>query len=136
MPDSSNPSAVLVVDDDVIARHVLSEYLRHCGYQVIEAASAEEALVILRKEGVVVDIVLSGVEMRGETGGFELAQWVRAERPNVDVILASTLKRAADVAGDLCEEGPLAKPYEPQAVVDRIKRLRAARVAKPKDNPN
>ena len=36
--------------------------------------------------------------------------------------------RAADAAGDLCERGPaLSKPYEPGPVLDRIKRLLAAR---------
>ena len=128
-----NSSTVLLVDDDVIGRHLLSEYLRHCGYMVIEAATADEALVVLQSKDVLVHVVLSGVEMRGDAGGFDLAKWVRTNRQNIDVILAATLNRAADVAGDLCEEGPLSKPYEPQVVVDRIKRLRAARSAKTKD---
>lgn len=127
--DVPSSSAVLLVDDDVIARHLLSEYLRHCGYKVIEAASADEALAVLKSTDIPIDVVLSGVD----SGGFELAKWVRATRPNIDLILAGTLDRAAGAAADLCEEGPMAKPYEPQTVVDRIKRLRAVRLAKSKD---
>ena len=44
------------------------------------------------------------------------------------VILAGTPAKAADAAAELCDEGPnLARPYEPQLVVDRIKRLLAKR---------
>lgn len=36
--------------------------------------------------------------------------------------------RAAEAAADLCDDGPMVeKPYEPQIVVDRIRRLLAAR---------
>jgi hypothetical protein len=38
---------VLVVDDEVVARMVISEYSRHCGYRVIEAANSDEALAVL-----------------------------------------------------------------------------------------
>jgi hypothetical protein len=41
------------------------------------------------------------------------------------VILTSGVDRSAEVAGMLCETGPLLeKPYEPQGVVDRIKQFR------------
>jgi hypothetical protein len=43
------------------------------------------------------------------------------------VILTSGVAKAADKAGDLCDEGPLAKPYHPQDVVRRINLLREGR---------
>jgi DNA-binding response OmpR family regulator len=73
-----------------------------------------------------VDVVFSDVVMPGEMDGFGLARWVRANRPGVEVILTSTVDRSAEVAGMLCEAGPLMKkPYEPQSVVERIKQLLA-----------
>jgi DNA-binding response OmpR family regulator len=55
--------------------------------------------------------------------GFALAQWMRREKPGLPIILAATPARAADVAADLCESGPLlAKPYDAQILLDRIKR--------------
>jgi CheY-like chemotaxis protein len=117
---------VLVVEDEVLVRCVISDYLRECGYKVIEASSAEEALQVLQKASVRVDILLSNVQLPGVIDGFALARWVRANHSGIGVILAGTISRAADAAAELCEEGPmLAKPYEPQAVVDRIKRLLA-----------
>jgi DNA-binding NtrC family response regulator len=120
---------VLIVDDEVLVRMVIGAYLRDCGYRVIEAASAEEAMRVIEqdKEGAV-SVVLTDVAMPGERDGFALAQWVRQRRPGCEVILAGTPARAADAAGELCEQGPmLGKPYEPQLVLDRIRRLLALR---------
>jgi DNA-binding response OmpR family regulator len=119
---------VLLVEDEVLIRLPIAEYLRHCGYRVLEAANADEGLTILQKADVRVDVVLSDIEMPGSIDGFGLAQWVRANRPGMDVVLVGTPQRAANAAAGLCESGPtLMKPYEPQAVHDRIKQLLAAR---------
>lgn len=119
---------ILVVDDEVLVRYVISDYLRECGYKVIEASNGNEALLVLQDSSVGVGIVLSNVRMPGSIDGFELARWVRANRSEVGVLLVGTISKAAEAAAQLCEEGPmLSKPYEPQAVVDRIKQLLAER---------
>ncbi len=119
---------VLVIDDEVIARMVISEYLRHCGYRVIEAANSDEALAVLQHTEISVDVVLCGMSQAGTASGFALAQWVRQRKPETDIILAGSHARAATAAGELCESGPnLVKPYEPQVVVGRIKQLLALR---------
>ncbi len=124
---------VLVVEDEVLIRLVIAQYLRDCGYKVLEAAGADEALAILEHGGLSVDIVFSDVEMPGALDGFGLARWIREHRPGLDIILVGNAQRAAHAAADLCESGPtMAKPYEPQTVVDRIKRLLAARAASSK----
>ena len=35
---STEMASILIVDGDVVSRHVISDYLRHCGYNVVEAA--------------------------------------------------------------------------------------------------
>jgi hypothetical protein len=66
--------------------------------------------------------------MSGPMNGFGFANWVRTNRPGVEIILAGTPERAAHAAAELCDEGPmLMKPYEPQIVVDRVRQLLAAR---------
>ena len=122
----ASPQTVLVVEDEVLIRLVIAEYLRECGYRVHEAVNAEEAILILQAPEVSIDIVFSDVEMPGEMDGFGLARWVRANLPEIQVILTSGAERSADIAGTLCEAGPLMKkPYHTQAVVDRIKELAA-----------
>lgn len=118
---------ILVVEDDVLIRLVVAEYLRECGYRVHEAANADEAVAVLNTPELTVDLVFSDVEMpRGSLDGFGLARWIRSNHPAVKVILTSGAARSADIAGDLCENGPLMrKPYPTQHVVDRIKQLLA-----------
>jgi CheY-like chemotaxis protein len=120
---------VLVVEDEVLLRLVVAEYLRDCGFKVIEAADADEAVVVLKQPHLQIDVLFSDIEMPGSMDGFALAQWTRANRPGVEVILTGTVPRAVNAAADLCEEGPMPKPYEPQSVHDRIRRLLATRPA-------
>lgn len=125
---------VLVVEDEVLIRLVIAEYLRDCGYKVVEAANADEALLVLQQTDRRVDIVFSDIEMPGGMDGFALAQWVRTNRPGVEVILAGSVTRAVNAASDLCEQGSVPKPYEPQTVHDRIRRLLASRGPRPPDS--
>jgi CheY-like chemotaxis protein len=127
---AGTPDTLLVVEDEVLIRMIVSDYLRRCGYRVIEAANADEAMVLLQHSEIEVDVVLSDIEMPGSMDGFALSQWLRKNRPDIDIILTGTLSRAADAASELCESGPLPKPYEPQMAVDRIKRLMTARSAR------
>jgi len=116
---------VLIVEDEILVRMVIADYLRECGYRVIEAGNAAEAIKVLRSPERV-DIVFSDVQMPGEMDGFGLASWVRGNIPGLKVLLTSGNARAASTAGDLCEEGPLEqKPYHPQTILTRIRRLLA-----------
>ena len=81
---------------------------------------------MLQSPEVAIDIAFSDVQMPGDMDGFGLARWIRANKPGVQVILTSGIERSADIAASLCEAGPLLmKPYPPQDVVDRIRRLSA-----------
>jgi DNA-binding NtrC family response regulator len=118
---------ILVVEDDVLIRMPIAQYLRDCGYRVIEAVSADEAMTVIMHRETVIDVVFSDIEMPGSVDGFGLANWIRDHRPGMDVILAGTVPRTIDAAKQLCESGPLAKPYDAQAVHNHIRRLLAAR---------
>jgi DNA-binding response OmpR family regulator len=124
--DRKRSRTVLMVESDVLVRQPIAEYLRHCGYKVIEARDTDEALLILTSGGI--DIVLADVQAAGNLDGFGLARWIRKNQSSVKVILAGTVASEAKEAGNLCEEGPqLMKPYDPQNLVNQIKRALAAR---------
>jgi DNA-binding NtrC family response regulator len=120
---------ILVVEDDILVRMPISQYLRDCGYKVIEAANADEAVQVLLHKETVVHVVFSDIEMPGAVDGFGLAKWIREHRSGLDVLLTGTVSRAVESAKDLCEQGPLPKPYQAQAVHHHIRRLLAARQA-------
>jgi len=121
-PAADTAETILVVDDEVLIRMVIAEHLRDCGYRVIEAGDGDEAIEVLQADDRI-DIVFTDVQMP-KRNGFELAQWVRRERPTVKVILSSGGVKAAEVAHDPCESGPLmTKPYNLDHVVARIRAL-------------
>ena len=129
--DGATPSTILVVEPDILVRMVIASYLRDCGYRVLEGVTATDVMTLLGS-GQKVDLVLSEARLRGRVDGFGLARWIREHYSDVDVILTSGATRAADKASDLCDDGPLEKPYHPQEVVRRINLLRARRQTAPK----
>ena len=123
---NQNAPSVLIVDADIVSRHAIAEYLRGCGYAVVEAASTEEALIALGEPRLSIDIALIAVVETETKSYFELANWERSNFPDVKVKLAVNINRAAQTAAELCDDGPhLERPYNPEMVVDFIKRLRA-----------
>src|SRR5262245_49587146 len=86
---------VLVVEDEVLIRATIAGYLRECEYRAIEATNGDEALAVLRQPGIAIDVLFSDVEMPGSINGYALAQWVRAHRPEITVVLVGSLPEAA-----------------------------------------
>jgi CheY-like chemotaxis protein len=126
-PDGDDPEVILVVEDEILIRMVIADYLRDCGYKVIEAASGDEAMILLEQEDIAIDIVFSDIEMPGRTDGFALSQWLRKHKPDTQVLLAGTPPKATETAQDLCEESSLPKPYDHSVALNRIRRLLAGR---------
>ena len=128
---SAVTETVLFVDSDILVRTAVAEYLRECGYHVIEALNAEEALKILRASAKV-DALFSEIGLSGEVDGFALAQAVRQEFPEIEVILASGPSLIAKKSGELCEENgnTLAKPYHPEQLAHKLKSIFAQRKRK------
>lgn len=122
-PENGLPHTLLVVDDEVLIRLTIADHLRECGFHVIEAANGEEAVRVL-ESGEPVDLVFSDIQMPGNIDGFALARWVRQNRPGTPVMLTSGYVRSAEIAHDLCEE-IVAKPYDPNDLAGRLRRLLA-----------
>jgi CheY-like chemotaxis protein len=119
--DSDLPPTILVVEDEILVRWVIAEHLRECGYRVIETGSGDEALDVLRRTGLTVDVVFSDIRMPGAIDGLALAQWIRRERPAIKIVLASGFIKVADVAEALRDDAALiAKPYAMGEIERRI----------------
>jgi CheY-like chemotaxis protein len=104
--DNSKPvtvETILVLDNEVLVRMPIAQYLRDCGYRVLEAPNVDEARAVLQKPDIHVNVVLSDVEMPGPMNGFGFAKWARSVRPGLKIVLAASPEPAAE----LCEHGPL-----------------------------
>jgi CheY-like chemotaxis protein len=95
---------VLLVDDEVLARDSTAAMLVELGYEVVEAASGEEAMRIVLS-GRPIDILVTDHLMPGMSGA-ELAGAVRLSRPGVPVLVVSGYAEA--IPADLPRLG---KPY-------------------------
>lgn len=125
-PETADAPKLLFVEHDALERTAIAGYLRECGYHVVEAVTSGEALQLLRTRAAEFDIAFVAVDVPGEIDGFALAQWIRKHTAGTRVLLAASLEKAAKLASNLCESGPhLRKPYEPESLLDWIKRLRA-----------
>jgi DNA-binding NtrC family response regulator len=117
---------VLLIENDIVVRHPLAEYLRECGFTVIEVTNGTEARLVLTSPRLQIDVVL--VDMNAPDSGFTLYQWIRQNHPSAEVILSATVEKAVERAGALCNEGPaLAKPYDHHLVLDHIRQALARR---------
>jgi DNA-binding response OmpR family regulator len=119
---TARPPAILVVEDEVLIRVAIVEHLQDCGYHVFGVSNADEAIAVLDRNEVYIDLVFTDVQMPGKMDGWELAAWIREHHPNKGVIVTSAHHRQA--AHELCQELPfLSKPYDFDDVAARIAAL-------------
>jgi CheY-like chemotaxis protein len=80
------PARVLVVDDSDLNRALFEGYLVSLGHKVRLAGNGQEALSIFEREGA--DLVITDLSMPG-LSGWQVAEGVKKQNPNVPVILVS-----------------------------------------------
>ncbi len=116
---------VLVVEDEIMVRMPIAEYLRDCGYVVVEAGDAREAIAAMDTEGPV-SVVFSDVRMPGKMDGFGLAEWFRLHYPHVPVLLTSGYNGGRTLtAASIPGVGFIEKPYSQIQVERQIASLLA-----------
>jgi DNA-binding response OmpR family regulator len=113
---------IMVVESEVLVRMVVAEYLRDCGYNVIEAMAAKDVWSVL-DSGQHLDVVMADVKLSGDVEGFSLASRIRQTHPDIDVILTSGIAGAVHESYELCQDGPIKKPYDPKDIEVRIRIL-------------
>ena len=86
--DAKSMRYVLVVEDEPLIRMYVCGILEDSGFDVLEAATAEEALEIVETRSGV-RVVVSDVDMPGAMDGFELARKLVDDRPRLGVVLVS-----------------------------------------------
>ncbi len=112
----SAPKRVLVVEDDVLIRHVIAEAMRDAGLFVVEAGSGTAAMGYLGS-GAPVDVVFSDIEMNGADDGLRLAHDIRAGFPDIPVILTTGSAMPSYLAD---ADAFIAKPYQISSVLELV----------------
>jgi len=114
---------ILIVEDEVLIRLTVGEFLREANYRVLECANATEAKAALEsKESI--ELIFTDIHLPGNITGFELADWIRNQYPDVKVLVTSASADLSTAAGYGKERGPvLYKPYALDELLAQVKRL-------------
>jgi len=115
------PATILVVEDEVFSRMTLAQQLRDASYRVLESATADEALNLLRDRSLAVRLLLSDIRMPGKLDGVGLALAVRFQYPDIKIVLTSSQSFSAGHWG--AHDGFFPKPYDARRLIEHVKVL-------------
>lgn len=115
----TGPRTILLVEDEVLTRLLMTDVLRDEGYHVIEASCGDEGRDLLLA-GEAVDLIVTDVNLPGDTDGIALAALAKDMAPARPVVVVSS-HLPADAAARADEFIP--KPYLPAAFLEVVMSL-------------
>lgn len=111
---------VLVVEDEPLIRLTIIAALEDAGFEVIEAATADDAIGILKEQSI--HFLFTDVQMPGRLSGVDLAHVVAERFPEAGIIVASGRLTPSDVELPKTAEF-FSKPYSFSDIVARLNAL-------------
>ena len=112
---------ILIVEDEFLLRLDSAETIGNAGFEVVQAANADEAIAILKSRPDI-RVVFTDIQMPGSMDGLKLARFVRDRWPPIKTIATSGRVVAGDddlPAGSLF----LPKPYRGAELVAALRGL-------------
>ncbi len=119
-----NRERILVVEDDQEVRTYLIEVLREWNYHVLSAANAPEAIALLARQDLAIDLLLTDVVLPGSTGR-DVANQAKELRPGLKILFMSGYSRNAVVHHGRVDPGVhlLQKPISQTELARRLREL-------------
>ena len=125
VPEAKHEPMVLIVDDSITVRELLSMTFNKAGYRVEQARDGQEAWEKLRS-GLPCDIVFCDIEMP-RMDGLELLSRLQKDENLCDLPIAMLTSRGADrhrqMASQLGASGYFTKPYLEEVLLDAAQRM-------------
>jgi hypothetical protein len=124
VPAMGGKETVLVVEDQAEVRKYAAAALRVYGYQVIQAANADEALVLCEREGERIDLILTDVVMPSMSG-TALADRLRNRWSGIKVLFMSGYTDDTIVHHGVLENGAefIQKPFSPDQLARKVREM-------------
>ena len=116
------PLVVVLVEDEFLIRALMADVLTDAGFEVREAAHADEALAIVQATPSDVSLLFTDIHMPGSMDGLALVHHVYENWPDIRLLIASGKARLKEA--DLppgCHFLP--KPYGLLSTVDRVRQM-------------
>jgi two-component system, cell cycle response regulator DivK len=113
---------ILVVEDQEDNRQILRDLLGNAGYELIEAADGEQALVAYAKQRP--DLILMDIQLP-VMDGYETTRRIRAdpESKSIPIVAVTSYALAGDEAKALAVgcNAYITKPYSPRALLAKVR---------------
>jgi CheY-like chemotaxis protein len=126
IPVAANAPAILVVDDDKLARHTLRHMLEHAGFPVILAAGGRQALRTFQDRpiaAVVTDIMMPSMD------GLRLIRELLMLQPSVGIVAISGAEKRLEVARQVGAKAVLRKPIGIAELVQAVRLVTSQAIA-------
>ena len=113
---------MLVVDDEEPVLELTQEFLQRAGFRVLTAATGRAAVDWIRGDTERIDAVVLDLTMP-DVDGEETFRAIRRIRPGIPIVLASGYDREHGARRLASEDvsGFVAKPYDPEELVEKIR---------------
>lgn len=118
---SGMTTQILVVEDEPLVRMVIALHLADEGFDVFEAADAEEAIAFLERHPSI-NLLFTDIDMPGSMDGLKLSAFVRDRWPPVRIIVTSG-KRMIEVTDLPAGSMFFPKPYQLDTVTTAMREL-------------
>lgn len=114
---------ILLVEDDDLVRGMARATLEMCGYEVLDASNAGEALLISKERNCRIDLLLTDVVMP-RMSGQTLVKEIYKVCPNIKVLYMSGYTDDVVAPRGINQEKAdfIHKPFTPEALATRIRR--------------
>jgi two-component system cell cycle response regulator DivK len=119
-------ATILVIEDHEESRRILRDLLASARYEMLEATTGEDGLraaTAHRPHAIVLDVQLPGLD------GYEVTRRLKADPAlqHIPIIVVTSYALSGDEAQAFaagCDDY-VAKPYDPMALLDKIRELAA-----------
>jgi DNA-binding NtrC family response regulator len=121
---TSGTETLLIVENETAIRNLLQMALQKTGYTVLAAASAREALDIVRGHAASIDLVITDVVMP-DMNGPELVRQLAPIRPGIRTLFMSGY--LDDALGDHgmlpSDVNFIQKPFSPRVIAQKVRTI-------------
>ena len=113
---------ILLVEDEVAMRFVMTHLLKRHGYHVHQAETGEQALEIWSEHHLAIDLLITDLSLPNGMNGTDMAARLRQESPDLQIIYISGHTREVALRKyPLIEtESYLMKPFPTQQLEDLV----------------
>lgn len=121
----SASETLLIVDDEPLMTDLFQQFMTKRGFQVLSAATGQEALATIAAQGEVIKLVMLDLTLP-DMSGIEVARRLAERVPDLPVVIASghELEPSLALPSNIVEV--VKKPYQIRALADRIREILAS----------